>query len=251
MNVELMEELLNEYESSTLDFKRDQYPFGKAATEEQKSELLKDILAFANAWRRTDAYILIGVDEVKGGRSKVLGVTSHLDDANVQQFVNEKTNRPVSFSYQVFHFEGVQVGVIEVPLQDRPVYLNKDFGKLKRNQVYIRRGSSTAIAHPDEVATMGGVKLQVVANQSSSLPVNPVREALQREYEQQNVVLVENVIHAFNRFRWRSHVFEVTDLYATFRHVETGEEVSGSFSQMTVSFEPSMKMKLFIIAPVV
>jgi len=98
---------------------------------------------------------------------------------------------------------------------------------------------------------MGGVKLQVVADQSSSLPVNPVREALQREYEQQNVVLVENVIHAFNRFRWRSHVVEVTDLYATFRHVETGEEVSGSFSQMTVSFEPSMKMKLFIIAPVV
>jgi predicted HTH transcriptional regulator len=251
MNLELMEELLNEHESSTLDFKRDQYPFGQAATEEQKSELLKDILAFTNVRRRTDAYILIGVDEVKGGRSKVLGVPSHLDDASVQQFVNEKPNRPVGFSYQVFHFEGVQVGVIQIPLQDRPVYLKKDFGKLKRNQVYIRRGSSTAIADPDEVATMGGVKLQVVADQSTALPVNPVREALQREYEQQNVVLVENVIHAFNRFRWRSHVVEVTDLYATFRHVETGEEVSGSFSQLTVSFEPSMKMKLFIIAPVV
>ena len=246
-----MEELLNEHEGSALDFKRDQYPFGKAATDEQKSELLKDILAFANAWRRTDAYILVGVDEVKGGRSKVSGVSSHLDDANVQQFVNEKTNRPVRFSYQVFPFEGVYVGVIQIPLQDRPVYLKKDFGKLKRNEVYIRRGSSTAIAEPDEVATMGGVKLQIVADQSSALPASPVREALQREYEQQNVVLVENVIHAFNRFRWQCKVVEVTDLYATFQQVETGQEVSGSFSQITVSFEPSMKMKLFIIAPVV
>ena len=65
-----MEKLLNEDESSALDFKRDQYPFEKAS-DEQKSEFLKDILAFANAWRRTDAYILVGVEDVKGGRSNV------------------------------------------------------------------------------------------------------------------------------------------------------------------------------------
>jgi predicted HTH transcriptional regulator len=59
-----MEELLNEDESSTLDFKRDQYPFD-GATDEQKGELLKDILAFANAWRRTDAYILVGVKDLR------------------------------------------------------------------------------------------------------------------------------------------------------------------------------------------
>ncbi len=70
MNATLMEELLNEDESSALDFKRDQYPFEKAS-DEQKSEFLKDILAFANAWRRTDAYILVGVEDVKGGRSNV------------------------------------------------------------------------------------------------------------------------------------------------------------------------------------
>ncbi|CAN5374670.1 MAG: AlbA family DNA-binding domain-containing protein [Pyrinomonadaceae bacterium] len=70
MNATLMEKLLNEDESSALDFKRDQYPFEKAS-DEQKSEFLKDILAFANAWRRTDAYILVGVEDVKGGRSNV------------------------------------------------------------------------------------------------------------------------------------------------------------------------------------
>ena len=31
-----------------------------------KSDLLKDVLAFVNSWRRTTAYVLIGVREVKG-----------------------------------------------------------------------------------------------------------------------------------------------------------------------------------------
>lgn len=53
MNKELFERLLYEEETATLDFKRDQYRFAKAADDE-KSELLKDILGFANAWRRSE-----------------------------------------------------------------------------------------------------------------------------------------------------------------------------------------------------
>lgn len=150
----ILEQLLHEEESSTLDFKRDQYPFegvdGKA-----KSELLKDILAFANAWRRTTAYILIGVDEVKGGRSKIVGVKEHLDDAKLHQFINSKTQRPIEFSYQQFHTESVKIGVIEIPIQKRPFYLKNKFGKLNADIVYKRDGSSTAIATLDEIARMG------------------------------------------------------------------------------------------------
>src|SRR5690242_15315609 len=60
VNDNLLDQLLHEEESATLDFKRDQYPF-TTASDEQKSELLKDLLALANAWRRTTAYILVGV----------------------------------------------------------------------------------------------------------------------------------------------------------------------------------------------
>lgn len=154
MDSVLFEQLLNEDESATLDFKRDQYAF-QGAGDHQKSELLKDILAFANAYRRTDAYILIGVDHLKGGRSRVVGVTSDLDDAQLQQFVNSKTNRVLAFSYEVFVFEGVRVGIIHIPLQERPLYLEQDYGKLKKHVVYVRRGSSTSEASPDEVHEMG------------------------------------------------------------------------------------------------
>lgn len=154
MNDALLEELLHEDESATLDFKRDQYPFA-GGTDEQKSELLKDILAFANAWRRTTAYILIGVDEVKGGRSLPVGVQGHLDDSQLQQFVHSKTNRPVTFAYQAYSFQSSQIGIIEIPVQARPAYLRKAYGKLSPNIVYVRRGSSTGIAQLDEIASMG------------------------------------------------------------------------------------------------
>lgn len=150
----MIEELLYEEESSTLDFKQEQYPFINAE-DHQKSELLKDILAFANAWRRNDAYILIGIEEVKGARSNILGIDTTLDDAALQQFVNSKTQRPIIFEYKNYQIENKTVGVIKIPLNDRPIYLKKDYGKLKKNVVYLRRGSSTVEAEPDEIAKMG------------------------------------------------------------------------------------------------
>lgn len=254
MNSTLMEELLNEDESSTLDFKRDQYPFNNA-TPEQKSELLKDILAFANAWRRTDAYILVGVEDVKGGRSNVVGVTTHFDDATIQQFVNGKTNRPVTFSYEVFPFESVQVGIFHIPLQDRPIFLKSDFGKLKQREVYIRRGSSTVIADPDEIAKMGTLKVrEVLGELPAQQRLNPIVESLRRDCEEGNVVLAEMVKHKFDKSRMQCKVTEVNDLYAVFQSIGTGGQISGSISgsigQITVSFEPAMNMRMYTIAPV-
>ena len=158
LDMKLLERLLHEAEGTSLDFKSAQYPF-EQATVEEKSELLKDILAFANSWRRTTAYILIGVEEVEGGRSNVVGVAKHLDDAKLHQFVNGKTQRPVEFSYQVIPIEATTIGVIEIPVQERPTYLNKRYGKLREQVVTIRDGSSTRAATPDEIARMGAEEI--------------------------------------------------------------------------------------------
>ncbi len=159
MNAALFERLLYEEESTTLDFKRDQYRFVKAS-DDDKSELLKDILGFVNAWRRSEAYILIGVEDVRGGRGKVVGIAAadHLDDHALQQFVNNLTNQPVRFHYEAFGFEGKQVGIIRIEEQPRPIYLKRDYGKLQKEKVYVRRGSSTDPSKPaslDEIARMG------------------------------------------------------------------------------------------------
>jgi len=158
MTPALFEQLLYEEESTTLDFKSEQYRFVKA-TDEDKSELLKDILGFANAWRRSEAYILIGVEDVRGGRGNVVGIapTDHLDDHSLQQFVNNRTNQPVHFHYEAFGFEGKQVGIIRIDELTRPSYLKRDYGKLKKEEVYVRRGSSTdrtKPASPEEIPQM-------------------------------------------------------------------------------------------------
>lgn len=146
--------LLFEEEGPGLDFKREQYRF-VGAPDADKSELLKDILAFVNSWRRIDAYILIGVEEQSGARANVIGVSEHLADSDLQQFVNSKVNQPITFAYRSCELEGRQIGVLHVPVQDRPRFVTKPYGKLQPNTVYVRRGSATEVARPDEISRMG------------------------------------------------------------------------------------------------
>lgn len=151
-----LENLLHSNEGTSLDFKAKQYRFIQAG-EEAKTELLKDILAFANAWRTETAYILVGVKEVKGGRSEPIGLGDNaddLDDAQLQQFVSSKTNTPVEFSYGVYQFESQRIGIFTIPKQTRPIWLKADYGKLRRKIVYYRNGSSTDEADPGMIAKM-------------------------------------------------------------------------------------------------
>ena len=130
MDLELLEHLLHEPESQSLDFKQAQYRFERAS-ELDKSELLKDMLAFANSWRRTPAYVLIGVREVKGGPSQVIGITDHIEDASVKgggktyhwvSTVSESvlTNWPAEMSYSrygEYDFESKRTGKTSGPEQ--------------------------------------------------------------------------------------------------------------------------------------
>jgi hypothetical protein len=163
MTNEMFESLLFEEEGTTIDFKKEQYRFVNA-TEDEKSELLKDILGFANAWRRTKAYILVGVEDVRGDKGNVVGIptSEQLHDHALQQFVNSIVNTPIHFQYRAFSYEGKQVGIFVFDEgQKRPVYLRRNFGALEKEKVYVRRGSSTTPSKPaslDEIALMGAGK---------------------------------------------------------------------------------------------
>ena len=155
MEQEILTTILRQSESDTLDFKRDQYRFA-GGTDDDKAELLKDILAFANAWKTSDAHIVVGIEEKNGQMASVFGVTETLADHTVQQFVSGKTNRPIAFVVENVFYQKVQLTVIRISQhQRRPLWLKQDFRKLKHETVYLRRGSSTDIAKVDEIAEMG------------------------------------------------------------------------------------------------
>ncbi len=153
---ELLERLRYKGEGADLDFKQAQYRF-IGAGDHEKSELLKDILAMANAYRDQQGYILIGFKDQPPHPAAVVGISSsdHIDDATLQQFVNSKVQPKLDFRYEERLFAGKTVAVITIPKQQRPFYLVKDYGKLGKSVVYVRRGSSTDEASPSEVAKMG------------------------------------------------------------------------------------------------
>ena len=146
-------------ESNCVDYKRAQYAF-QGADDAQKAELLKDILCFANAFRRSPAYILIGVDEDAAGLGVIHGIDDNevIDDAKLQQFINSKTNNRIPFSaYPLRMHSGKILQVIEIDtcVRGRPFYLKKDYAGLHHKDVWVRARTSSHIASPEEVAAFG------------------------------------------------------------------------------------------------
>lgn len=150
-----LEQLRFKGEGADLDFKQAQYPFA-GATDHQKSELLKDILAMANAYRTGPGYILIGFKDQTPHPAEVVGITAseHIYEAALQQFVHSKVDPLLEFQYEERLFDGKHVALITVPKQARPFAPTRDYGKLKKNAVYVRRGSSTDEASISEMSKM-------------------------------------------------------------------------------------------------
>ncbi|WNH47242.1 ATP-binding protein [Stenotrophomonas aracearum] len=153
---DLLTQLCFKGEGTDLDYKAERYLFS-GASDEDKGEILKDILAMANAHRDGTAYILLGFRENSPHPADVVGLPTDgaIDDSRIQQFVNEKLESKLTFRYEERIYEGQHIAVISIPKQARPFYLKKDYGKLLKDKVYIRRGSSTDVASPREIAMMG------------------------------------------------------------------------------------------------
>jgi hypothetical protein len=150
---ELLDSLRYRSEGTDIDFKSKQYRFS-GASEKEKSELLKDILAIANAWRDGVGYILIGFQDQRPNPASVVGIGDSIDDAALQQFVNGKVKPKLTFKYEEHLYDGHTIGVITIPKQQRAFYLSNAYGGLKSNVVYVRRGSSTDEAEPREIVQM-------------------------------------------------------------------------------------------------
>lgn len=183
----LLEELRYKGEGSDLDYKSERYLFVKASDEE-KSELLKDILALANTYRDGTAYILIGFMENPPHPAEVVGLLPEgsVDDARLQEFINGKLETKLTFRYEERLFDSKHIAIISIPKQQRPFYLKKDYGKLKKDIVYVRRGSSTGVASPREIALMGATNIERIDAQIQlNFQTNenkPLPERLEREF---------------------------------------------------------------------
>ncbi|MCA9171733.1 MAG: ATP-binding protein, partial [Planctomycetales bacterium] len=137
--------LLKRPEGTTLDFKRDT----QLSTKNARNDFIKDIVSMANTERETPSYIVVGVSWTPEGGAVIHGMDKQIDDALLIDAIGTDRIQPIPrFSYTPLVVDGLQVGVIELPIdRSGPFTPLKDFGdQLRQGTVYYRSGSQNSIA---------------------------------------------------------------------------------------------------------
>lgn len=156
MDLMTFQMLLKMQESKILDFKAEAYDFSspdEKLRERKRALFVKDIISMYNSPRAEDAHIVLGVKKYPSGQFDLLGVETHPDDADLRGKFDSMIHPQPQFEYSTLDHEGLSFGVLTIPLQTTtgPCVPLKDMqGLLKRNQVYIRRGSQNAEADTEE-----------------------------------------------------------------------------------------------------
>lgn len=126
-----------ENEKTGLDFKAVIYKADKF------DDLLKDIMAMANAALEEDRYIVVGIKHHPSSERVILGAEEFMDDATYYQLVHSNIEPDIHFEY--FHVEVAdkKVGVFRIfNCDNQPYLMKKDTKNLRRGDGFIRKGTS-------------------------------------------------------------------------------------------------------------
>lgn len=143
-------------ESRTLDFKAEAYDFSPddvRQRERKRALFLKDVIAMYNTPRDGDSHILLGIKKHSSGSYDLVGVQHHPDDADLRSKFELMVHPHPDFEYSTVTLDGLSFGVLTIPSRKSvgPCVPTRDVqGILKRNQVYVRRGSQNAEADLEE-----------------------------------------------------------------------------------------------------
>ncbi len=136
MNEELLDCLLNQTEHEGLDFKKGLY------VKQSYGELLKDVLAMANAKIKGSRYIIFGVKENAQQLKEVFELTSPVDAATYQEIIVENIEPQLICKLTYIKYQGKQIAVLEIPEpKEQPYLMKKKYGLLHKGFCYVRKGS--------------------------------------------------------------------------------------------------------------
>jgi hypothetical protein len=125
-----------ENENTSLDFKATQHP--------KHEDLLKDLIAMANANVSGDRLIIVGMKHLPDGSRKFWGIKQgeFVDSATYHQLIRENVEPEIPFEYIPYQFEAYLLGVFRIyDCNDQPYTMRKDFGSLRAGDAFIRKGT--------------------------------------------------------------------------------------------------------------
>ncbi len=127
-----------ENEHTGLDFKAIQY------RKEKYPELLKDVVAMANADIRGERFIIVGIKHKPNGEKEFLSIQENefIDVSTYQQLIHENIEPELSISYEPYNYNEKLLGILKIQgCTEQPYMLKKDYAKLKRGECFIRKGT--------------------------------------------------------------------------------------------------------------
>ena len=127
-----------ENEHTGLDFKAIQYK------KEKHTELLKDIVAMSNANFDNDRLLIIGVKHHPNGDKQFFPIAKDefIDASIYQQIIHENIEPELSISYEPYEYKENLLGILKIEAcENKPYMLKKDYGKLKKGDGFIRKGT--------------------------------------------------------------------------------------------------------------
>jgi hypothetical protein len=178
MNQDEFRPLLEIGETQWLEWKAD-FPSGliqgnkSPIWESGKAELLKDIIALANASGQTPSYLIYGVKDLKVERH-VVGISKSFDDADFQQWAKNAFDPPPAFQYTEIGWSSSKtIGVFQIKkTSGYPHVIKENIGRIiHKGQVWFRTESQNDVALKSDLEKMfrGETPVQFMALNDSDL----------------------------------------------------------------------------------
>ena len=151
-NVRIIDKLLDEWETTSVEFKRELY----LDTKDQKAEFVKDILGLANTQASGESLLIIGFDD-KTRAYHAPPDPKKITADNIERVLAQYTAPVVEIKYETLDYGGRgTVGIIRVrrdrtKLPYKPAASFGDKKRISENQIFVRHGSQTQEATQNEI----------------------------------------------------------------------------------------------------
>jgi tetratricopeptide (TPR) repeat protein len=144
MNEQQLREIIAKGENESVDFKRELH----IENPSQKAEFIKDIIALSNS-TPDKGYLIIGIEN----NGNLFGIDALLEE-RIQQIAHTYIYPNVILKCYKIVLDKKLIGIVEINGTEKPHRVIKEIDRLVVNDVFIRHGSTTAKASPDEMFRM-------------------------------------------------------------------------------------------------
>ncbi|MER2192143.1 MAG: ATP-binding protein [Solibacillus sp.] len=136
MNLEQFEHLLALAEGETVDFKSNFYHSNNY------SDLLKDVLSFANGHSKEKKHIVYGVKDRENAK-ELIGLESFVDQSTIDQLLFENIEPHLDIKLHSVMYIEKKFQVLEIRPDNRPYIMKKKYkDKINKGTMWIRRGAT-------------------------------------------------------------------------------------------------------------